>query len=157
MLTTENFQPPSTLPKKNSSLHLSHWSAGFIYIYIYNAVQFFLSPLLLFHHISLIGRQNAMHIFMMQYNCVQPPTCCIHILWKCLSTLSACPQRDSKVASRYRYLYLFWLIGERSGGGGGGSIGSWPAMMMVVGVVNGYNNGGSIGCWPLVALMVGDW
>lgn len=113
MLTTENFQPPSTLPKKNSSLHLSHWSAGFIYIYIYNAVQFFLSPLLLFHHISLIGRQYAMHIFMMQYNYVRPPTCCIHILWKCLSTLSACPQRDSKVASRYRYSYLFWLIGER--------------------------------------------
>ena len=150
------FTPPPKKKKKKFIASLSLVSR--IYIYIYNAVQFFLSPLLLFHHISLIGRQNAMHIFMMQYNCVQPPTCSIHILWKCLSTLSACPQRDSKVASRYRYLYLFWLIGERSGGGGGGgSIGSWPAMMMVVGVVNGDNNGGSIGCWPLVALMVGDW
>ena len=67
MLTTENFQPPSTLPKKNNSLHLSHWSAGFIYIYIYIYIMqynFFFPPFFYFiTSLSLAGSMPCIYLW----------------------------------------------------------------------------------------------
>ena len=67
MLTTENFQPPSTLPKKNSSLHLSHWSAGFMHIYIYIYIMrynFFFPPFFYFiTSLSLAGSMPCIYLW----------------------------------------------------------------------------------------------
>lgn len=103
LLSVYNTPPPPS----NNSLHLSCWSAGFMHTHKYMQYNFFLPPFFYFIiPLSVVGSLPCIYLWCntIVYS---------HQNFASIFCESACPQRDSKVASRYKYLYLFWLIGER--------------------------------------------